>query len=104
MPASFENGVLTLRFDRSVDGRRSRAIEEKLLQGLAKYLGRDIRVIFEVADASLASLATPARQRAMAEQDRAQRAVEAFEEDPTVKGLRERFGAEVDAASVKPAN
>jgi DNA polymerase-3 subunit gamma/tau len=101
VPASFENGVLTLRLDRSVDGRRSRAIEEKLLQGLAKYLGRDIRVIFEVADASLA---TPARQRAMAEQDRAQRAVAAFEEDPAVKGLRERFGAEVDAASVKPAN
>jgi DNA polymerase-3 subunit gamma/tau len=101
VPASFENGVLTLRLDRSVDGRRSRAIEEKLLQGLSKYLGRDIRVIFEVADASLA---TPARQRAMAEQDRAQRAVAAFEEDPAVKGLRERFGAEVDAASVKPAN
>jgi hypothetical protein len=101
VPASFENGVLTLRLDRSVDGRRSRAIEEKLLQGLAKYLGRDIRVIFEVADASLA---TPARQRAMVEQDRAQRAVTAFEEDPAVKGLRERFGAEVDAASVKPAN
>jgi DNA polymerase-3 subunit gamma/tau len=101
VPASFENGVLTLRLDRSVDGRRSRAIEEKLLQGLAKYLGRDIRVIFEVADASLT---TPARQRAMVEQDRAQRAVTAFEEDPAVKGLRERFGAEVDAASVKPAN
>jgi hypothetical protein len=40
----------------------------------------------------------------MVEQDRAQRAVTAFEEDPAVKGLRERFGAEVDAASVKPAN
>ena len=58
-------------------------------------------MIFEVADASLA---TPARQRALAEQDRAQRAAAAFEEDPAVKGLRERFGAEVDAASVKPAN
>ena len=32
------------------------------------------------------------------------RAAAAFEEDPAVKGLRERFGAEVDAASVKPAN
>ena len=101
VPASFDNGVLTLRLDRSVDARRSRAIEEKLVQGFSKYLGRDIRVIFEVADASLA---TPARQRALAEQDRAQRAAAAFEEDPAVKGLRERFGAEVDAASVKPAN
>ena len=51
-----------------------------------------------------APLATPARQRVIAEQDRASRAAAAFEEDPAVKGLRERFGAEVDAASVKPAN
>ena len=48
--------------------------------------------------------ATPARQRALDEQDRAVRAAAAFEADATVKGLRERFGAEVDAASVKPAN
>ena len=27
-----------------------------------------------------------------------------FEQDPAVKGLRERFGAEADAASVKPVN
>ena len=36
---------------RSAAERRTRAIEEKLVQGLTKYLGRDIRVIFEVADA-----------------------------------------------------
>ncbi len=44
VPASFDNGVLTLRLDRSVDARRSRAIEEKLVQGFSKYFGRDIRV------------------------------------------------------------
>ena len=70
-------------------------------KGLSKYLGRDIRIVFEV---SQATLATPARQRAIAEQDKVVRAAAAFEEDPAVKGLRERFGAEVDAASVKPAN
>ena len=43
-------------------------------------------------------------QRALAERDKAERAAAAFEADPTVKGLRERFGADVDAASVKPAN
>ena len=47
-------------------------------------------------------LLTPARRQTMAEQDRMQRAATAFEEDPTVKGLRERFGAEVDAGSIKP--
>jgi hypothetical protein len=40
----------------------------------------------------------------MAEQDKTSRAAAAFEEDPAVKTLRQRFGAEVDPASVKPTN
>jgi DNA polymerase III subunit gamma/tau len=100
-PASFENGVLVLKLDQTVDVRRTLQIEQKLAQGLAKYLGREIRLLFEVSDSTLA---TPARQRALADHDRAQRAAAAFEADPAVKGLQERFGAEVDATSVKPAN
>ena len=34
--------------------------------------------------------------------ERIARAASAFESDPTVKGLRERFGADVDSGSVKP--
>jgi DNA polymerase-3 subunit gamma/tau len=101
VPASFERDVLTLRLDEGVDARRSRAIEEKLLQALTKYLGRAIRLVFEV---SQSELATPARQRALADQDKVVRAAAAFEADPVVKGLQERFGAAVDTASVKPAN
>src|SRR5277367_3268740 len=101
VPAGFEHDVLRLNLDQATADRRTRAIEDKLVQGLSKYLGRDVRVMFETAKSELA---TPARQRALAEQDRVVRAVAAFEADPTVKGLRERFGADVDAASVKPAN
>jgi DNA polymerase III subunit gamma/tau len=101
VPASFADGALVLRLDESSAFSRSPAVEEKLAQGLSKYLGRDIRVIFEV---SQSDLATPARQRATADQDRALRAAAAFDEDPAVKGLQERFGADVDAASVKPTN
>ena len=101
VPASFERDVLTLRLDEGVDARRSRAIEEKLLQALTKYLGRAIRLVFEV---SQSELATPARQRALADQDKVVRATAAFEADPVVKGLQERFGAAVDTASVKPGN
>jgi DNA polymerase III subunit gamma/tau len=101
VPASFADGALVLRLDESSAFSRSPAVEEKLAQGLSKYLGRDIRVIFEV---SQSDLATPARQRAIADQDRALRAAAAFDEDPAVKGLQERFGADVDAASVKPTN
>ena len=101
VPASFTDGVLVLRLDESSAFSRSPAVEEKLAQGLSKYLARDIRVIFEV---SQSDLATPARQRAIADQDRVLRAAAAFDEDPAVKGLQERFGAEVHAASVKPTN
>ncbi|HXA35364.1 MAG TPA: DNA polymerase III subunit gamma/tau [Steroidobacteraceae bacterium] len=101
VPTTFENDALVLKIDQATADRRTRPIEDKLVQGLSKYLGRDIRVTFETAQSALA---TPARQRALAERERADRAAAAFEADPTVKGLRERFGADVDAASVKPVN
>jgi DNA polymerase-3 subunit gamma/tau len=101
VPAGFEHNLLTLKLDQAAADRRTRTIEEKLVQGLSKYLGRDIRLAFETAEAELNS---PARQRVQAEQERAARAASAFESDPAVKGLRERFGADVDTASVKPSN
>jgi DNA polymerase-3 subunit gamma/tau len=100
VPASFDGRLLRLRFDESAAHRRTPQIEEKLVQGLSGYLGTEIRVAFEPAEAALA---TPARHRVLAEQERASRAAAAFEDDAAVKGLRERFGAEIDAASVKPA-
>jgi DNA polymerase III subunit gamma/tau len=101
VPASFEHNLLTLKLDQAASDRRTRPIEEKLVQGLSKYLGSDIRLAFETAESDLNS---PARQRVQAEQERVARAANAFESDPAVKGLRERFGADVDAASVKPSN
>ena len=101
LPAAFEDNLLVLKLDQATADRRTRPIEDKLAQGLSKYFGRDIRMTFETAQSALD---TPARQRLLQEQERAVRAAAAFEADPTVKGLRERFGADVDAASVKPAN
>ena len=101
VPARFENDVLVLRMDAGAADRRTRAIDEKLIQGLSRYLGRELRVLFETTEAELAS---PARQRAQAEQERVARAATQFDSDPAVKGLRERFGADVDVGSVKPVN
>ena len=100
VPASYDGAGLVLRLDAAADSRRSKPIEEKLAQGLSKHLGRDIRIAFEVSD----GIATPAKQRVQADQERSIRAAAAFEQDPAVKGLRERFGAEVDSASVKAAD
>ena len=101
VPATFENGLLRLQVDPAAADRRSKSTDEKLAQCLSAYFGRDIRVVFDNTDSALI---TPARRRALAEQDRTLRAAAAFEEDATVKGLRERFGAEVDPSSVKPVN
>jgi DNA polymerase III subunit gamma/tau len=101
VPARFEHDVLVLRTDQATADRRTRVSDDKLVQSLSKHLGRDIRVTFETAESDLE---TPVRQRALADRDKAERAAAAFEADPAVKGLRERFGADVDAASVKPAN
>jgi DNA polymerase III subunit gamma/tau len=101
VPASFEHDLLTLRLDQAAADRRTRPIEDKLTQGLSKYLGRDIRVAYE---SSATDLNSPARQRVLQEQEKVARATQAFESDPAVKGLRERFGADVDTASIKPAN
>jgi len=101
VPASFDGVLLRLHFDESAAHQRTRQMEDKLVQSLSGYLGRDIRIAFESSESALI---TPARRRAVAEQDRALRAAAAFEDDPAVKGLRERFGADIDPASVKPAN
>jgi DNA polymerase-3 subunit gamma/tau len=99
VPASFDGVALNLQLDAATTDRRTRQIEEKLAQGLSKYFGRDIRLNFE---AQSAGLVTPASQRSQEEQDRLTQAVAAFEQDPAVRGLRERFGAETDLLSVKP--
>jgi DNA polymerase III subunit gamma/tau len=101
VPASFESSLLTLKLDQAAADWRTKPIEDKLVQGLSKYLGKDIRVSF---DSAATEVDTPAKQRVLAEQERVARAASAFEADPAVKGLRERFGADVDAASVKPSN
>ena len=101
VPASFDNGVLSLRLDAAAADRRTKQIEEKLVHALEKTLGRELRLSIETSGSGLA---TPARQRAIAEQDKVSLAAAAFEDDPAVRGLRERFGAEIDAASVKPGN
>ena len=101
VPASFDGTLLRLNFDEAAAHQRTPQMEERLVQSLSGYLGKAIRIAFESAEAALV---TPARRRVLAEQDKSQRAAAAFEEDPTVKSLRERFGAEIDAASVKPTN
>ena len=99
VPLSFDQQVLKLALDAAAADRRTPQLEDRLVQGLSKYLQRPLRIQIDVTEADVM---TPARQRVLEEQQRAGQAVESFEKDPAVRALRERFGASVDAASVKP--
>ena len=54
---NFAHDVLTLVMDATVAERRTKMIDEKLTQGLARHVGREIRVVFETADAEVATRA-----------------------------------------------
>jgi DNA polymerase-3 subunit gamma/tau len=82
---------------------RTAATEEKLTQALSRYFGEPVRLEFRSGGAPGApgeeTPALLARRASEAEQAAAQRA---FEEDPGVRGLRERFGATVLPETVRP--
>jgi DNA polymerase-3 subunit gamma/tau len=79
---------------------RTPATEEKLTQALSRYLGEPVRLEFRTGGApGEETPALLARRASEAEQAAARRA---FEEDPGVRGLRERFGATVLPETVRP--
>jgi DNA polymerase-3 subunit gamma/tau len=78
---------------------RTPAQEEKLAQALSRYFGEPVRLEFQTVAAGAPTPALAARR--VTEQELAS-ARQAFENDPGVKGLRERFGATVLPESVRP--
>jgi DNA polymerase-3 subunit gamma/tau len=96
---SFGNDVLRLKLDARGEALRTRQQEQKLAQALSRALGRDLRLDFEVAEDAGD---TPARSDARQQQARVEQAREALERDPTVRALKDRFGAVIQPDSVKP--
>jgi len=92
-------GVVRLALDARNKHMRTSAQEEKLAQALSRYFGQPIRLEFETA-ATGAETPAQAEQRASLEDlDAARRA---FEADPGVQALRERFGATLLPDTVRP--
>jgi DNA polymerase III subunit gamma/tau len=90
--------VVRLALDPQYQVVRSPAQEDKLAQALSRHFGETVRLEFQAAGGA----ETPAQaQRRAAEQELAQ-ARRAFETDPGVQGLRERFGATVLPETVRP--
>jgi DNA polymerase-3 subunit gamma/tau len=92
--------VVRLALDPHSQQLRTPAQEEKLAQALSRYYGEPVRLEFQETRAgggeSPALLAQRASQQELAVARRA------FEADPGVQGLRERFGATVLPETVRP--
>jgi DNA polymerase-3 subunit gamma/tau len=78
---------------------RSQATEERLREALSKHYGERVRI--EIGTAA-AEAETPAQADLKASQLELESARRAFDADPGVQDLRERFGATVLPGSVRP--
>ena len=99
-----EGDAVRLRLDRRSEGLRTGATEERLAQALTRHFGADVRLVIERDDAVEAPEVadTPARREARAAEAQLVKALAMLEADPTVRALREKFGASVQADTVKP--
>jgi DNA polymerase III subunit gamma/tau len=92
-------GVVRLALDIRNKHMRTPAQEERLAQALSRYFGQPVRLEFE---AVAAGIETPAQAEQRASMEDLEAAKRAFESDPGVQGLRERFGATLLPDTVRP--
>ena len=99
-----EGDVVRLRLDRRSESLRTGATEERLTQALGRHFGGAVRLVIErdetVQAAEVAD--TPARREARAVEAQVSQARASLEADPTVRALREKFGASIQPETVKP--
>ncbi|HET7755757.1 MAG TPA: DNA polymerase III subunit gamma/tau [Steroidobacteraceae bacterium] len=94
-----QGAVVRLALDPHNQLVRTPAQEEKLAQALSRYFGESVRLEFQSAPAAGD---TPALLAQRASEQELAAARRAFEADPGVQGLRERFGATVLPDTVRP--
>ena len=91
--------VVRLALDARNQPVRTPAQEERLAQALSRYFGEPVRLEFQVLSAGAETPALLARRVSEQELAAARRA---FDAEPGVQGLRERFGATVLPDTVRP--
>jgi DNA polymerase III subunit gamma/tau len=94
-----QGGLVRLALDPRVKFVRTPAQEERLAQALSRYYGETIRVEITMATGDVD---TPAQAEQRVSQQELEAARQAFESDPGVQGLRERFGATLLPDTVRP--
>jgi DNA polymerase III subunit gamma/tau len=94
-----QGAVVRLALDARNQPVRTPAQEEKLAQALSRYFGEPVRLEFQAVTAGAETPALLARRLSEQELAAARRA---FDAEPGVQGLRERFGATVLPDTVRP--
>jgi DNA polymerase-3 subunit gamma/tau len=94
-----QGGLVRLAVDPRVKFVRTASQEERLAQALSRHYGETVRVEFSTASGEAV---TPAQVELRATQQELEVARTAFETDPGVKGLRERFGATLLPETIRP--
>jgi DNA polymerase-3 subunit gamma/tau len=96
---ALDGDVLRLTLDARGQALHTRQLEERVAQAVSQLLGRSVHLDLEVAQGAIE---TPARAEEREQQSRLEQARLALESDPTVKALKDRFGAVVQPDSIKP--
>jgi DNA polymerase-3 subunit gamma/tau len=97
--AGRQPGIVRLAIDPRVKFVRTTSQEEKLAQALSRHYGEAVRLEFTMASGEAE---TPAQAEQRASQQELDVARQAFETDPGVKSLRERFGATLLPDTIRP--
>jgi DNA polymerase-3 subunit gamma/tau len=92
-------GLVRLALDPRVKFVRTSSQEEKLAQALSRHYDETVRLEFTTASGEAE---TPAQAEQRASQQELDVARQAFETDPAVKSLRERFGATLLPDTIRP--
>jgi DNA polymerase-3 subunit gamma/tau len=92
-------GLVRLALDPRVKFVRTSSQEEKLAQALSRHYGETVRLEFTAASGEAE---TPAQAEQRVSQQELDVARQAFETDPGVKSLRERFGATLLPDTIRP--
>ncbi len=97
----YRDGAVCLVLEKSYDTLRSKGVEERLRDALARYLGCPISMDLAVGGLDGDS---PAGRRAKAEEARRSAAVASIESDPNVAEFKARFGATIVPDSIEPVD
>jgi len=100
--AGRDGAVVRLTLDPKVASLRTPAAEERLAQALGRHFAAPT-VLQINADGGVDVGDTPAKREAREHEQRVNEARANLEADPTVRALKEKFNATVQADSVKPA-